>query len=92
MTFLLERMSEGHPAFHPLKTNFQSFGWEVFEVDGHDSFEIYKAYSKKIIRSSCSYKRISGKVSFMENIPIWHYRSPNEEEYSLALKELNNEK
>ena len=32
---------------------------------------------------------IKGKgVSFMENKPIWHYRSPNHEEYKIALKEL----
>ncbi len=24
----------------------------------------------------------------MENVPIWHYRSPNKEEYQQALKEL----
>jgi transketolase len=27
-------------------------------------------------------------VSFMENMPIWHYRSPNKEEYLTAIKEL----
>ena len=33
---------------------------------------------------------VKGKgVSFMENKPIWHYRSPNEEEYNQACSELN---
>ena len=33
---------------------------------------------------------IKGKgVSFMENKPIWHYRSPNQEEYKVAIRELN---
>ena len=32
---------------------------------------------------------VKGKgVSFMENKPIWHYRSPSKEEYEIALKEL----
>ena len=32
---------------------------------------------------------VKGKgVSFMENKPIWHYRSPNPKEYKIALKEL----
>ena len=32
---------------------------------------------------------IKGKgVSFMENKPIWHYRSPNPDEYLIALREL----
>jgi len=34
-------------------------------------------------------KTIKGKgVSYMENAPIWHYRSPNGEEYAKALAEL----
>ena len=28
-------------------------------------------------------------VSFMENKPIWHYRSPTKEEYSIAIKEID---
>ena len=28
-------------------------------------------------------------VSYMENVPIWHYRSPSPEEYQIALKELS---
>ena len=27
-------------------------------------------------------------VSYMENIPIWHYRSPNKDEYRQAIDEL----
>jgi transketolase len=27
-------------------------------------------------------------VSYMENVPVWHYRSPSPEEYQAALKEL----
>jgi transketolase len=34
-------------------------------------------------------KTVKGKgVSYMENVPIWHYRSPNKDEYALALAEL----
>ena len=33
---------------------------------------------------------VKGKgVSFMENVPIWHYRMPNEEELMVLMKELN---
>ena len=32
---------------------------------------------------------IKGKgISYMENKPIWHYRSPTEKEYKIALLEL----
>ena len=34
-------------------------------------------------------KSLKGKgVSYMENKPIWAYRSPNKEEFALAMKEL----
>ena len=36
---------------------------------------------------------IKGKgVSFMENKPIWHYRSPNPDEYKIAMRELKKKK
>ena len=32
---------------------------------------------------------IKGKgVSFMENVPIWHYRMPNEQELQILMQEL----
>jgi transketolase len=34
-------------------------------------------------------KTIKGRgVSYMEGVPIWHYRSPNKDEYQQALREL----
>ncbi|WP_193179302.1 transketolase [Nisaea sediminum] len=87
----LERMSEGHKAFHPLADKFRSFGWDVEEVDGHNSSEIVRAVearsgSKPFI-AVC--QTVKGKgVSYMENVPIWHYRSPNPEEYAQAIREI----
>lgn len=89
----LERMSEGHPAFYPLNMKFESFGWSTFEIDGHSCDEILRVVSHK--KSSqpraviC--RTIKGKgISFMEEAPIWHYRSPNPSEYEAALLELEN--
>ena len=34
-------------------------------------------------------KTIKGyPVSFMKNVPMWHYRSPNKSEYNLAIEEI----
>ena len=34
-------------------------------------------------------RTVKGKgVSFMESVPIWHYRSPSPQEYQAALLEL----
>lgn len=87
----LERMSEGHPAFHPLDDKFRAFGWEAAVVDGHDGGAIMAAVDaaaggKPLVVVGRTTK---GKgVSYMENHPIWHYRSPNPDEYRQAIAEL----
>lgn len=86
----LGKTSETHPNLFPLREKFESFGWQVFETDGHSYTEMSKALSEisslpKIIIA----KTTKGKgVSYMENEPIWHYRSPSEQEYELAKSEL----
>jgi transketolase len=87
----LEKMSDGHPAFYPLVPKAQAFGWEAVEVDGHDEESIYDAaMSRRGSRPMLLVCRtVKGKgISYMENAAIWHYRSPNKEEYQLGLKEL----
>ena len=87
----LERMSEGHRAFYPLIEKVQAFGWEAVEVDGHDGGAITAAVlarsGAKPFMVIC--KTVKGKgVSFMEHVPIWHYRSPNADEYRKAIAEV----
>lgn len=87
----LDRMSEAHPAFHPLADKARAFGWEAVEVNGHDAAAIVSAARErkggKPLFASC--RTVKGKgVSYMENVPIWHYRSPNKDEYAKALAEL----
>lgn len=70
---------------------FASFGFETVEIDGHDYGQIHdilsqmpKGKPKAVIANT-----IKGKgISFMENVPIWHYRIPNEEELKTAMKDL----
>lgn len=87
----LERMSGGHPAFYPLVPKAVSFGWEATEVDGHDEVAMQEAVMNRRggrpLLLVC--RTVKGKgISYMENVAIWHYRSPNEEEYQQGLKEL----
>jgi len=87
----LGRTSETHPSFYPLKEKFDAFGWETVEVDGHDSQAMTEAVRSRngdrpfmVVA-----KTTKGKgVSYMENVPIWHYRSPDKDEYIQALQEL----
>ncbi len=87
----LGRTSETHPSFYPVTDKYVAFGWEAVEVDGHDSAAIFKAVQnrkggKPLMVVS---KTTKGKgVSYMENVPMWHYRSPTAEECETALGEL----
>ena len=87
----LEHMSEGHPAFYPLVPKAEAFGWEAVEVNGHDEEAIFEAVTSRRggrpLLVVC--RTVKGKgISYMENVAIWHYRSPNKEEYEQGLKEL----
>ncbi len=87
----LERMSEGHPAFYPLVDKLAAFGWEVRQVNGHDAEAVHEAIAgRKGDRPFILVgQTIKGKgVAYMENVPIWHYRSPNPEELAVALAGL----
>ncbi len=79
----------------PVKEKWESFGWHVIEIDGHDFNEIDKAVSefrKESIKPTMIIARTTkGKgVSFMENNLNFHGTAPDEKELEIALEELNN--
>ena len=87
----LGRASENFPNFYPVADKVRAFGWECAEVDGHDPSAILAAVERRTgarpLLVVC--RTIKGKgVSYMENQPIWHYRSPSPDEYQQALREL----
>jgi transketolase len=87
----LGRTSETHPTFYPLIEKFRAFGWETIEVDGHDAAAVFAAVSGRQGGRPFMLvgKTIKGKgISYMENVPIWHYRSPSPEEYEQGKLEL----
>jgi len=87
----LGRTSETHPSFYPLAAKFQAFGWETVEIDGHNAHAIYEAVTNRSGTKPlmvCARTTKGKGVSYMENVPIWHYRSPNKDEYAKAIAEL----
>ncbi|MBD3204675.1 transketolase [Candidatus Woesearchaeota archaeon] len=77
----------------PLKDKWESFGWYVIEVDGHNVKQIIDAlnHAKHIHFKPTVLlcHTIKGKgVSFMEDQAGWHGKAPNEEQTKKALKEL----
>jgi transketolase len=90
----LGRTSEIHPNFYPVLDKVTAFGWETVEINGHDQQAIFDVISsrKRLAPMMVIARTIKGKgVSYMENVPIWHYRSPSPEEYRQALAELARE-
>lgn len=87
----LSRMSETHPAFYPVLDKVRAFGWEAAEVNGHDAGAVHDAVTGR--RGGRPFvlvaRTVKGRgVAFMENGPIWHYRSPSRDEYAKAVAEL----
>lgn len=80
----------------PVDKKFESFGWNVIVIDGHDIEAIKEALDKaKEVKgrpTAIIAKTVKGKgVSFMENKADWHGTAPNEEQKIQALNELKGE-
>lgn len=87
------KVTEVKSSVYPLKEKFEAFGFEAFEVDGHNIDELIMTFQKvrqtKERPSVVIAKTTKGKgVSFMENEASWHGKAPNEEQYGKAMNEL----
>ena len=78
---------------YPIDEKFKSFGFQIINIDGHnireiiDALDVAKNVKEKPVCIIA--KTIKGKgISYMENKAEWHGKAPNEEQYELALKEL----
>jgi len=80
----------------PLDKKFESFGYNVLNLDGHNHEELRTAFRTKFEHDHPTLilaHTIKGKgISFMENNILWHYRTPQGEEYDAAVKELEKQK
>ena len=78
---------------YPIDQKFQSFGFHIIQIDGHNIEQIKEGFAKaKNIKGkpTCIIaKTIKGKgVSFMENKAEWHGKAPKQEEYEQAIKDF----
>lgn len=77
----------------PLNAKLSAFGWQVFEVDGHNIQSIIatcnhaRAIQEQPVAIVCN--TIPGKgVEFMENLPEWHGKPPSFPDTISALKSI----
>lgn len=76
----------------PLTDKWKAFGWNSWEIDGHD----YEAILESIAQARelpgptmIVANTIKGKgVPFMENEAMWHGTPPSREQFETAMKEL----
>lgn len=78
----------------PFTDKWASFGWHVQSIDGHNHAELSQAFTAASETKGqpsvviCNTTKGKG-VSFMENSVLWHYRSPQGDEYDAAVSELD---
>ena len=79
----------------PFEQKWRDFGWNAESVDGHDTDALQAAFGRARDNAGSGKPyvilahTVKGKgVSFMENNILWHYRTPQGEEYEAALREL----
>ena len=82
-------------SLEPCADKWRAFGWRAIETDGHDVDALRAAFDEAKGNLGGGQptvviaKTVKGKgVSFMENNILWHYRTPQGEEYEAALREL----
>jgi transketolase len=79
----------------PLHDKWKAFGWQVFEMNGHNMEDIVNKLEMAISFQGrptvLIAHTIKGKgVSYMENNDAWHVKIPTQAEYEQALAELSN--
>ena len=78
---------------YPIDKKFEAFNFHVINIDGHDFDAIDAAFKEakatKGQPTAIIAKTVKGKgVSFMENQASWHGAAPNDEQYEIAMADL----
>ena len=78
---------------YPIDKKFEAFNFHVITIDGNDFDQIEAAFKEaretKGMPTAIVAKTVKGKgVSFMENQVGWHGAAPNDEQYAVAMEDL----
>ena len=79
---------------YPIDKKFEAFNFHVINIDGHDFDQIDAAFREakatKGMPTAIIAKTVKGKgVSFMEDKAAWHGAAPNDEQYAIAMADLD---
>jgi transketolase len=89
MGFTRDRINQGD-----LASKWRAFGWEVFEIDGHNMKQVIETFNltRNVKGKPCAIvaDTIKGKgVSFAENTATYHNNEMNAELYKKAMEEID---
>ena len=89
----IDGFTEDIMSLEPYKEKWNSFGWSVKEIDGHDMTEIVRVLEQAPFKpdkpSLIISHTVKGKgISFMENTEKWHGGAPKDELANQACKEV----
>ena len=78
---------------YPIDKKFEAFNFHVININGNDFDQIRAAFAEaktvKGMPTAIIAKTTKGKgVSFMENNVDWHGKGPNDQEFAIAMEEL----
>lgn len=78
---------------YPIDKKFEAFNFHVICIDGHDFAQMERAFAEarqtKGMPTAIIAKTLKGKgVSFMEGSVAWHGTAPNDEQYGIAMADL----
>ena len=78
---------------YPIDEKFKAFNFHVVTINGHDFDQIRSALNEaketKCMPTAIVMNTVKGKgVSFMENKVNWHGAAPNDEQYKVAMEDL----
>ena len=77
-----------------LSDKFRAFGWDVAECNGHALLELEKTLKESAAgpKAIIAHTHKGNGVSFMQDQFIWHYKSPNDEQWVQVCAELDSPK
>ena len=78
---------------HPIDKKFEAFNFHTINIDGNDFDQIDAAFKEarntEGMPTAIICKTVKGKgVSFMDNNAGWHGKAPNDDEYQIAMADL----
>jgi transketolase len=79
---------------YPIDEKFKAFGWSVISIDGNSISQLRETFRKLPIEKEkptlIIANTVKGKgVSYMEDVKKWHHGVPSDEQYQLAMQELD---